>query len=150
MLFRSLNSVLDFEYVKTFDTLHETSSGTYANRLISVDPLSKKYKITDFSYDNYTKEATTMNKNPVIGASQNKLGVKQTQAYDGKLKVFISNSNQERLDYVQDKPGSIAKDIHAETFIPYRTAQIALANYTVLKLLIPGDSTITEIGRAHV
>ena len=23
------------------------------------------------------------------------------------------------MDYVKDKPGSVAKDIHAETFIPY-------------------------------
>ena len=142
-LYEGLTSVLDFQYVKAFDTLHETSSGTYANRLISVDPLSKKYNITDFSYSDYTAKAESLNKNPVIGASQNKFGIKQTQAYDGKLKVFVSNANQDRLEYVKDKPGSVAKDIYAETFIPYRTAQIALANYTVLKLLIPGDSFLT-------
>ena len=51
--------------------------------------------------------------------------------------------SQSQIDYFKDKPGSVAKDIYAETFIPYRTAQIALANYTVLKLLIPGDSSIT-------
>jgi hypothetical protein len=40
----------------------------------------------------------------------------------------------------------VAKNIAIETYVPNRTAQISLANYTVLKIKIPGDSGIT-VGR---
>jgi len=85
-----------------------------------------------------------MNGYGVLDASVNKLGVAQTQAYEGTLKVAVGNADQSNAPYIKEKPsGSVAKDIFIETYVPYRTAQINLANYTVLKLLIPGDSAIT-------
>jgi hypothetical protein len=41
---------------------------------------------------------------------------------------------------------TLAKNIAIETYVPNRTAQISLANYTVLKIKIPGDPGIT-VGR---
>jgi hypothetical protein len=35
-------SVLDMEFVKTFDSLDEIRKGTFANRVISLDPLMRK------------------------------------------------------------------------------------------------------------
>jgi hypothetical protein len=57
-----IRTVLDYEFIKSFDVLNDISSGTYANRLISVDPLTRSFKITDFNYDTYkTNTATPMN-----------------------------------------------------------------------------------------
>lgn len=142
-LIEGIRSVLDIEYVKAFDVLHDTGSGTYANRLVSIDPFTKRYKITNFNYNDYASNSVQLNENPIIGPGKNKLGEKQTEAYNGTFKVFISNPNQQDVGYIKDSPGSVAKDIYAETFIPFRTAQLSLANYTVLKLLVPGDSAIT-------
>lgn len=134
-------TVLDYEIVKSFDVLGSTSDGVFANRLISIDPLTKSYKVTDFNYEKYAG-----NDGAVISPTTNKLGVKQTQAYDGKLKVAMGNFNQTRVDYIKENQGSTAKDIHLETFVPNRTAQLGLANYTILKMSIPGDSSLT-VGR---
>ena len=139
-------SVLDYEIVKTFDSLESTNTGIYANKLISIDPLTRSLQTTKFNYSNYAQSADTMNEQPVIAPSTNSLGVKQTEAYDSRIKVAIGNSNQTDVGYIKDKQGSTAKDIYLETYVPYRTAQLNLANYTVLKMTIPGDTSLT-VGR---
>lgn len=132
-------TVLDFEIVKSFDTLEGTNQGVYANRLISVDPLTKNYKVTDFNYLDYLGT----NVGGVIAPSTNKLNIKQTEAYESRLKVAMGNSNQTRVDYIKERQGSTAKDIFLETYIPNRTAQLALSNYTLVKMSIPGDTSLT-------
>ena len=39
-----VTSVLNYEFVKTFDILKDVNSGTFANKLISVDLLARKSK----------------------------------------------------------------------------------------------------------
>ncbi len=142
-------TVLDVQFLKTFDVLNETSSGTYANKLITIDPLTKSYRVTNYSYEkdylynNGKNKPATLNENPPLGTGKNRLGTPQTAAYDSTVKVAFSNASQGFAPFIRDNEGSVAQDIFAETYIPYRTAQISLANYTVLKILIPGDSAIT-------
>lgn len=132
-------SVLKFEVVKTFDALNETSSGAYANRTITIDPLTRSYKVTDFDYNQYTKEIKPMNGSGILPNSTNRLGLKPNQTYEGSLKVLWGNSGETSVPYIKDRAGSVAKNIFAETYVRYRTAQMALANHTVIKLVIPGD-----------
>jgi hypothetical protein len=142
-------TVLDIQFLKTFDVLNETSSGTYANKLITIDPLTKSFRVTNYSYEkdyllnNGKNKPSTLNENPPLGPGKNRLGTPQTAAYDSTVKVAFSNANQSFAPFIKDAEGSVAQDIFVETYVPYRTAQISLANYTVLKILIPGDSAIT-------
>jgi hypothetical protein len=125
-------SVLDYEFVKNFDVLSEVSAGTFANRLISIDPITRGVKVTDFDYLKY--EGSTLNRNkpesPVPVVSPKSV-----------IKFSVSNSEQVRQPFIPT--GSTSPDIYAETTIPNRTAQIALANFTVLKIKIPGDPNIS-------
>lgn len=138
-----LGTVLSYELNKPYDVLNEIGSGTLANRLISIDPISRTFKTTDFSYDKYKPQAKSLNSNAPINKTKNRLGVEETQSYDGVLKVLIGNAGQQDVDYIKEKDGAVAKNIFLETYIPNRTAQISLANYTSLKLAIPGDPGIT-------
>lgn len=128
-------TILDYEFVKTYDTLDATKSGMYANRLISLDPIKRTKTVTDFSKDDlgYTKS----------GSAINRFGKRQTQMYESSLKLTFSNANQIDEKYISQKPDGVAKDIYVETYVPSRTTQIALSNYTVMKAIIPGDSAIT-------
>lgn len=139
-------SVLDYEFVKTYDSVNEISSGTFANRLISIDPLTRTYKVTDFNYSKYKDQAVSLNDGDVSNALKNRLGLTQYETYDATLKVALSNSGQNDAAYFKEIPGSVAKNIAIETYVPNRTAQIALANYTVVKITIPGDPGLT-VGR---
>jgi hypothetical protein len=128
-------SILDYEFVKTFDTLNEINSGTYANKLISLDPLTRTACTTVFNYStDYTKN---LNK----GDTFSNIGGFLTDAYNSVIKMGVTNSNQMKKPYITQ--GSVAQDIFLETFVPNRTAQISLANYTVVKIKIPGDPFIT-------
>ena len=57
--------------------------------------------------------------------------------------MVFSNFDDANNAVVQSNPGSVAQNIFAETYIPYRTAQLSLANYTRVKLNVPGDPNLT-------
>jgi hypothetical protein len=128
-------NILDYEFVNTYDTLKATNSGMYANRLISIDPTKRTKTVTNFSKDELD--------NTQSGSAINRFGKYQTEMYESSLKLAVSNSNQIDQEYISQKPDSVAKDIYVETYVPNRTAQISLSNYTLMKAIIPGDSTIT-------
>jgi len=147
-----VRTVLDYEFVKSFDVLNDISSGTYANRLISVDPLTRSFKITDFNYDTYkANTATPMNGsgNGISINDTNRFGLKTTQNSKSVVKVVVGNSEQYKVPYIKDAPGSVANDIYVENYIPNRTAQIGLANFTLVKVVVPGDPGIT-VGKTVV
>lgn len=140
------NNVLKFEIVKSFDALNATSSGMFANRTIVVDPITRTYSISDFDYNKYKQEIKPVNGSGILPNSTNRLGVAPNQTYEGSLKVLWGTTKQGASTYVDEKPGSVSKDIFADTYVKYRTAQLALANHTVVKLVIPGDPGLT-VGR---
>jgi hypothetical protein len=141
-----VSTVIDYEFGKPYDALNEINSGTLTNRLISIDPIARKFKITDFDYNKYKSQAKSLNSSSPTNDYKNRLGVSETQAYEGKLKVIIGNAEQQNVQYIKSINGAVAKDIFVETFVPNRTAQISLSNYTTLKIAIPGDPGIS-IGR---
>ena len=130
---------LDFEFVKAFNTLEDTNSGTFSNRLISLDILTRKKTITDFNYSKYS--GNRLNGNDILNDVQNRLGKKPNEMYTGKLKLAVGNSEEKKQNYID--PNGVAQDIFLETIIPNRTAQIALANYTIVKLRVPFDPYLT-------
>ena len=139
-------SVQKYEFFKTYDSLHEVNVGTFANRLISIDPLIRSYYVTDFDYTKYQNQATSLNKNPPSNFFKNRLGAAQNESYEGVLKLAYSNNNEKKALYISDdatKAAAVAHDIFIETYVPLRTAQISLANYTKMKLTIPGDPALT-------
>jgi hypothetical protein len=136
-------SVLDYQFIKTYDLLNATASGAYANKLISIDPLTRKSTVTSFDYKKYKDGTSSLNGNAPMSSSENRLGIKQNEASDSVVKLLIGNANQSSQPYIKQAPGSVAKDIFVETYIPNRTAQLSLANYTLVKISIPGDPGVT-------
>lgn len=142
-------AVLNYEIIKPYDSLNEINSGALANQLVSIDPLTRTYNITNFDYSKYKDEAKSLNGNKVSNNLKNRVGKTPNENYEGVMKVVVGNSGQQNVPYIKDREGSVAKDIFVETYIPNRTAQMALANYTIVKMTIPGDPGITA-GRTIV
>jgi hypothetical protein len=65
------------------------------------------------------------------------------------IKVMVGNSEQYKVPYIKDSPGSVANDVYVENYVPNRTAQIGLANFTLLKVVVPGDPGLT-VGKTVV
>ena len=136
-------NVTTYEILDSFDTLNGITSGTFANQLISVNPLTREKKVTNFNYSNYQKKAKNLNPNPIIDNSINRKGDSLNQTSQSVLKLIFSNFDSKSTPAINALPGAMGNDIYAETFIPYRTAQLGLANYTRVRLSVPGDPNLT-------
>jgi len=140
-------TVIEYEIVKSFDMMNEISSGSMANRLITIDPLTRTQRVTDFNYSKYRNESTSLNPGGATTQLNNRFGNVQDQSYESVVKLAVGNANQNKVEYIKENgQDGVSKDVFIENYIPNRTAQIALANYTVLKIVIPGDTAIT-VGR---
>lgn len=136
-------NILGYEITKSFDTLEGVSSGMFANRLLTIDPLLRRYEITDFNYDEYQKKAKSMNPNSVVNNLENRFGDTLYQTPEGCYKLTVTNKNQEKVDYIKQRPGGITKDAFSEVVFSQRKSQLALTNYTRMKFFVAGDPNIT-------
>lgn len=134
-------NVLSYEYDKTFDVLAGINSGTFANRLITLDILQHSVNVTDYNYN--TNNQKTLNSNPVVNNLANRFGHALYETPEGLLRLATTNSNQPDNPFIAARPGSVSKDIFAETFITQRKSQLSINNYTRLKIVIPGNPTVS-------
>jgi hypothetical protein len=121
----------------TFDTLYATNLGVFANKTISIDPLTRSYYTTTFNYSDYMRNAKTLNGQKIISANKNVLGKAAYENENAVLKVLTTNKNQKKAIGVD--PTSVANDVGVETYVPNRTAQLALAHYSRIKIAVSGD-----------
>jgi hypothetical protein len=61
----------------------------------------------------------------------------------GALRMASGNSEEKKNSFISQAPDSVANDIYIEKYLPYRVAQLALANYMRIRITIPGDPLIT-------
>ncbi len=134
-----MTSVLDYQFVKDFDSLNEINSGTFVNRVMFFDPLNRSINFTDFDY---TKDITSrLNKSSPTDTSEYPKDFAK-----GALKLVVSNSNQKLKPTFQNLNPSqknLTPDAFIQETVQNRTAQLALANYTILKIRVPGDTGLT-------
>ena len=139
-------NVTTYEILSSYDALGEINSGMFANKLISADILTRTKKETSFDYLKYWNDDNTggLNPHPITNNYTNRKGDKINDTDEACLKMVFSNFNQSNPAYTNViKPGSVAGNIFAETYIPNRTAQLALANHTRVKMSVPGDPNLT-------
>jgi len=140
---RNLVGIKSYVFLDTFDTLYGTVTGAFANRLISIDPLTRTYRDTKFDYSTYFEKAKNLNEYSLVPEIKNRLGKKPNESYDAVLKVMVSNSGQKKAIGISDQPWNVANDIRAENYVPNRTAQLSLSHYSRIKLAVSGDPNLT-------
>lgn len=140
---RNLIGIKSYVFLDTFDTLYGTVTGAFANRLISIDPLTRTFRDTTFDYSTYFNNATNLNDYSLVPNIKNRLGKKPNESYDAVLKVMVTNPEQKKAIGIEDKPWTVANDIRAENFVPNRTAQLSLSHYSRIKLAVSGDPNLT-------
>jgi hypothetical protein len=136
-------NVLAYEVNTSFNVLEGITSGMFANRLLTVDTLLRRYEITDFNYLEYQKKATSLNPNPVVNNLQNRFGHALYETPQGVFKMTGTNKNQANVPYIKSRPEAVTKDGFTETVFSQRKSQISLANYTRMKFYIAGDPNLT-------
>jgi hypothetical protein len=146
---QQVSNVFNFEVLDFFDTLGGIVNGTFANRAITINPLTRTYKVdNDFNYASYFNQAKTLNDHPAVNNYQNRY--KKT-LYDkppaelevGTLRMVTENTAMKKDPYISKNPDAVANDINIRKYLPNRVAQIALANYTRIKITVAGDASLT-------
>jgi hypothetical protein len=136
------HNILQLKYVKAFNMLEGITSGAFANRLISVDPQTRSYRVTDFDYNKYLAVNKPMDGSGVITDDKNALGYSLNENPLSVVKVIVSNPEQNKVPYISAIPGAVTNDGFLENSIPNRTSEISLANYTLIKIAVPGDPNL--------
>ena len=152
---QKVTNASDFEVLEFFDTLSGTTNGTFANKVISLDILQRKVNKTDgvFNYLTFFNNSNKLNKNPITNNYKNRLGgtitgnAPTTPGLEmGTLRMATGNSQQKKNPYLSQNPDKVANDIMIEKYLPNRVAQLALSNYTKIKITVPGDPNLI-VGR---
>ena len=134
--------ILAYKFVETFDTLKHVNSGSFANKLIALDPLLRTSTISEFKYDEYFPNSISLNNYGVTSDYKNRFGKSVSDSTDAVVKVATTNAQQRNYSLIKNDSAAyatIAPSIDIETYVPYRTAQLSLANYTKIEFNIPGD-----------
>jgi len=145
---QQVTNALNFEVLDFFDTLGGIANGTFSNRLITLNPLTRTFKIdNDFNYAEYYNKSKKMNPGAVVNDYRNR---HKKTIYDlppnelevGTLRMATENTEMKKVSYIAQDPDSVANDINIRKYMPNRVAQIALANYTRIKLTVAGDPSL--------
>lgn len=141
-------NIMDFEVLESFDTLNATTGGTFSNRVLSLDTLIRKKTVTDFNYKEYSSSAEKLNKYKVSSDYKNIVG---DTMYDpphekyesAPLRLVVGNSEERKSKVVKQSPRGVRNDYFIEKTLPFRVAQINLANYTRVKVVVPGNTRMS-------
>ena len=137
-----LVNVLQYEHIKSFDSISAAKNGVFANKLHTVDPLRLKLGETDFNYSKYlSNNPASLNKYNIPDTAKNRKGDTMSDA-SAVVKFCMTTSGQNDNEYIKNKKITINENLVEQT-IPLRTAQIALFCINRMKLLIPGDVYMT-------
>lgn len=147
----NITSILSYKFIRTFDSLKMTSSGAYANKLVTIDPLLRTSKSIVFNYDSNFSNSGSLNNQKITSDYKNRFGQKVSEATESVFKFAVGNADERTSDTIlnvlNDSVGgdisSITYDIGIETYVPYRTAQLAILNHTKVEVLVPGDPALT-------
>ena len=142
-LTEQIKNVITYEILDTYDTLNGINTGAFANQLISADVITRKRTVTNFDYSSYFMSGNALNQYSILNNYVNRNGDTANKTSQAVMKLAFTNFDRSNNAVIQSLPNSVAPNTYAETYIPYRTAQLALINYTRLKITIPGDPNFT-------
>lgn len=131
------DSIIDLEYVRSYNTLRAISNGSFNNKFIGFNPVLGKVTEKNFDYKDYSDSSTNNyyedTYTPTTSPSM------KPSTY---IRVVPSNSGMLSSEFVKDKT-DISPDFFIQETFGLRTAELSLESYIVLKITVPGNSFLT-------
>lgn len=138
---KDIKSIIRYEVVNKFNSIEQINSGVFGNKVLTIDPIRRKFDKTVFDYSKYFQNSNDLNKNPAMTNAVNRFGDKLSDSHDSNLKMVFTNTDQSNQKYFKAKEYVVHSD-RVEEIIGYRQAQLNLLNLNRMKILIPGDINI--------
>ena len=145
------SNVLEFRILNFFDVLDNVNNGTFANKVITLDILTRQKTDNTFSYGDYFKKSESLNDHGITNNYKNRRNesmhsvLRNSDLEMGALRLSSGNSQQKNNSYVKASVGganNVANDIFIETYLKHRVAQIGLFKNTRIEIVVPGDPSL--------
>jgi len=130
------DSIIALEYVRSYNTLRELSNGAYSNKFIGINATTGQTHVKEFNYLKYLSQVPPENGSGVQASPT------ANEKPEGFIRVVPSNSGENTVDYIKSNKG-VTPDFYMQETLSMRTSQLALANHTILKIIVPGNSLLT-------
>jgi len=145
------SNVMEFKILNFFDTLDAVTNGTFANKVITFNILTRKVHNNFFSYKDYFKKSQSLNDYGITNNYQNRRYESMHSVLEGSdlemsaLRLASGNSQEKLNKFVQSSAGganNVANDIFIETYLRNRVGQIGLFKNTRIEIAVPGDPSL--------
>jgi hypothetical protein len=148
---QQFTNVIEFRILNFFDALDAVTNGTFANKVITFDILTRKVYNNFFSYGDYFQKSKSLNDYGITNNYENRRKESMYTTLDGSdlemgtLRLSSGNAYQKLNRFVQSSAGganNVANDIFIETYLKHRVAQIGLFKNTRIEIAVPGDPSL--------
>jgi hypothetical protein len=135
--------VRDFEIIVQYDYIESIKSGVFAGTFIGYDPITRTVVEQKISYDDIIGN-TNFNKNSNAIKTTNRDGKTNFQEHDSRRVVFPAALGRTNNSYIRsNNPSSLSLNETPEFFILQREAMIKNLFAKRLKIILPGNFSVT-------
>ena len=152
------NNILSYQVLDSYDSFDVVQDGTFANKMIGINHLTRKHGVTEFKYGEYfdqIKSDLTLYKEfqpyGLMNNFENRFKDTYDNTTDSYIKSAYSTTDLQNNPYIAKNQPEIFNN-YLEQIIPYRFAQHKLISSTRLKLAVAGDPYITigDVVELHI
>ena len=131
-------NIYSYNIVNSMNLLHNIKSGIFSNKLLTIDPLRKKYNSKVFNYTDYFSKTKDLNGNSILPNITNRFGDTFEDTSESVLRFSFTNYGQNDSQYFKDNLQTVHYN-NVEFSIPYRNSQLFLLNLNKIKIKVPID-----------
>jgi hypothetical protein len=140
-------SIISYQVLNSYDSCDYVTDGTFANKAITVNYITRKHGVATFEYDSYfnkLKQLSLYKQQPygLTNGFTNRFNHKYSDTVDSFVKCIYSTTDLEKNAYIKKNTPAI-KNNYLEQCVQYRFAQMKLISSIRVKIAIPGDPYIT-------
>ncbi len=143
--FDEMGGARHLEIVSLNDNIERTRSGVNAGKFIGFDPVTRTISTKNISYGDHYLNMKHGNKTPNFSQIQNRDGLSNSEAFNSRKAVSISNYNRQFSEYIKKKePSSLTNRDGIESWLFQRKAIIKNLMSKRLKLVMPGNFQLSS------
>jgi hypothetical protein len=132
------NDVNSFQFNVSFDVLENTKKSAYNGRLYTLDLITQKYKVNDYSLVNSSNKKIMMDGYFPLNNAKNRNNKAMYEEYDTQINYWLTNKGQTNNPYFISKRHRIV-ETGVERTLMQRRVQLNLLRSTELQCIVPGN-----------
>jgi hypothetical protein len=132
------NDINSFQFNVSFDVLENTKKSAYNGRLYTLDLITQKYKMNDYSLVNSSNKKIMMDGYFPLNNAKNRNNKAMYEEYDTQINYWLTNKGQTNNPYFISKRHRIV-ETGVERTLMQRRVQLNLLRSTELQCIVPGN-----------